>query len=79
MNKKVLYLLVALIVLLAAGAGYLFFSLDRQVKANQEMQELAELDKKEMENEYQQFANQFQRPEKDFAQKQNQQQCPRIR
>ena len=29
MNKKVLYLLVALIVLLAAGAGYLFFSLDR--------------------------------------------------
>lgn len=59
MNKKVLYLLVALIVLLAAGAGYLFFSLDRQVKANQEMQELAELDKKEMENEYQQFANQY--------------------
>ena len=27
----------------------------------------------------QQFAHQFQRPEKDFAQKQNQQQCPRIR
>ena len=59
MNKKVLYLLVALIVLLAAGAGYLFFSLDRQVKANQEMQELAELDKKEMENEYEQFARQY--------------------
>ena len=59
MNKKVLYLLVALIVLLTAGAGYLFFSLDRQKRANQEMQELAELDKKEMENEYEQFARQY--------------------
>ena len=49
MNKKVLYLLIALIVLLAGGAGYLFFSLDRQKRANKEMQELAELDKKEME------------------------------
>ena len=59
MNKKVLYLLIALIVLLAGGAGYLFFSLDRQKRANKEMQELAELDKKEMENEYEQFARQY--------------------
>lgn len=59
MNKKVLYGLVALIIVLAAGAGYLLFSLDRQKQANQEMQELAELDKKEMENEYEQFARQY--------------------
>lgn len=59
MNKKVLYGLVAVIIVLAAGAGYLFFSLDRQKQANQEMQELAELDKKEMENEYEQFARQY--------------------
>lgn len=59
MNKKVLYGLVAVIIILAAGAGYLFFSLDQQKQANQEMQELAELDKKEMENEYEQFARQY--------------------
>lgn len=59
MNKKVLYGLVAVIIILAAGAGYLFFSLGQQKQANQEMQELAELDKKEMENEYEQFARQY--------------------
>lgn len=39
--------------------GYLTFSLEKQKKANEEMQALAEMDKKEMENEYQQFANQY--------------------
>ena len=59
MNKKLTYALVAVIVLLMAGAGYLFFSLTQQKQANKEMQELAELDKKEMENEYEQFARQY--------------------
>ena len=59
MNKNLTYVLVAVIVLLMAGAGYLFFSLNQQKQANQEMQELAELDKKEMENEYEQFARQY--------------------
>ena len=59
MNKKLTFVLVAVIVLLMAGAGYLFFSLKQQKQANQEMQELAELDKKEMENEYEQFARQY--------------------
>ena len=59
MNKNLTYVLVAVIVLLMAGAGYLFFSLNKQKQANQEMQELAELDKKEMENEYEQFARQY--------------------
>ena len=59
MNKKLTYALVAVIVLLMAGGGYLFFSLTQQKQANKEMQELAELDKKEMENEYEQFAMQY--------------------
>ena len=44
---------------LVGCVGYLAFSLDKQKKENLEMQTLAELDKKEMENEYQQFANQY--------------------
>src|SRR5574344_546275 len=59
MNKNLTYVLVAVIVLLMAGAGYLFFSLNEQQETNREMQELADLDKKEMENEYEQFARQY--------------------
>ena len=39
--------------------AYLGLDLSKQKKANQEMQELAILDKKEMENEYEQFARQY--------------------
>lgn len=39
--------------------AYLYVNLDNQKKENKAMQELAELDKKEMENEYQQFATQY--------------------
>lgn len=59
MNKKVLYSLIIVIVLLVAGVGYLVINLDKQTRANEEMQELAALDKKEMENEYEQFARQY--------------------
>ena len=59
MNKKIILPLVAVIILLAAGVAYLGFDLSKQKKANQEMQELAILDKKEMENEYEQFARQY--------------------
>lgn len=59
MNKKIVLPLVAVIVLLVAGVAYLAFNLSKQQKANQEMQELANLDKKEMENEYEQFARQY--------------------
>ena len=45
--------------LLIAGVAYLANDLNEQKVANQEMQELAEMDKKEMENEYQQFATQY--------------------
>ena len=46
-------------VLLLGGIVYLSISLQQQKQANRDMQELAELDKKEMENEYQQFADQY--------------------
>lgn len=59
MNKKILIPLVVVIMLLIAGVAYLANDLNEQKVANQEMQELAEMDKKEMENEYQQFAIQY--------------------
>ena len=59
MNKKVLIPLIVAVVLLVAGVAYLAVSLSSQRQANKEMQELAALDKKEMENEYEQFARQY--------------------
>lgn len=59
MNKKILIPLIVVIVLLLAGVGVLYFNLHKQQEQNKEMTQLAELDKKEMENEYQQFANQY--------------------
>ncbi|MBM6993737.1 MAG: hypothetical protein I3J02_10840 [Prevotella sp.] len=59
MNKKILIPLIAVIMLLAGGLVWLYLNLDKQKQQNKEMVQLAELDKKEMENEYQQFANQY--------------------
>ncbi len=59
MNKKILIPLIIAVVLLLGGVAYLFVSLNKQKKANEDMQELAELDKKEMQNEYEQFAKQY--------------------
>lgn len=44
---------------LVGTVAYLYVNLDNQKKENKAMLELAELDKKEMENEYQQFATQY--------------------
>ncbi len=59
MNKKILIPLLLLIIALVCGVFYLAKGLTDQKKENQEMQELAALDKQEMENEYQQFADQY--------------------
>ena len=59
MNKKVIAPLAAIIAVLLAGVVYLGYNLIEQRQVNKDMQELAALDKKEMENEYQQFANQY--------------------
>lgn len=59
MKKKVVIPILVFIVLLLAGVGILTYYLFEQKEQNKEMQALAELDKKEMENEYQRFANQY--------------------
>ena len=59
MKKKILIPLVILILTLCGGVAWLFFNLEEQKQVNKDMQELAELDKKEMENEYERFALQY--------------------
>lgn len=58
-NKKIIIISAVIGILLLGGIIYLSISLQQQKQANRDMQELAELDKKEMENEYQQFADQY--------------------
>ncbi|MBR1389736.1 MAG: hypothetical protein IJ569_08965 [Prevotella sp.] len=58
--KKVLIPLLTLVILaLLGGLAYLFMNLQEQKQVNKDMQELAELDKQEMENEYERFALQY--------------------
>ena len=59
MNKKIVIALSIAILVLAAGIGYLLYSLHTQKQANADMKTLTELDKKDMENEYEQFAQQY--------------------
>ena len=60
MNKKVIIPIFAVLLVLLVGVVlFLSHSLNEQKEVNQEMMELAELDKKEMENEYQQFADKY--------------------
>ena len=59
MKKNILIPLVVVILVLLGGMGYLFMSLQQQKQANKDMQELAELDKQEMENEYERFTLQY--------------------
>jgi len=59
MKKSVIVLLGVVILALTGGLVYLFLSLQQQKQANKDMQELAELDKQEMENEYERFALQY--------------------
>ena len=59
MNKKVIIALIVLVLLLVGGVAYLMVNLNEQKQVNKEMRELAELDKQEMENEYEQFTRQY--------------------
>lgn len=59
MDKKFIIPMTAVIVLLLLGVVYLGYSLIEQKQVNQDMKELAVLEKTEMENEYQQFADQY--------------------
>ena len=59
MNKKVLIPLLVVILALFGGLAYLFMNLQEQKQVNEDMQELAALDKQEMENEYERFTLQY--------------------
>ena len=59
MKKFLVPLLTVVILALIGAAAYLFLNLQEQKQANLDMQELAELDKKEMENEYERFTLQY--------------------
>jgi len=59
MNKKILIPLVAVIIALVGGVAYLLMDLQKQRQANEDMQELARLDKQEMENEYERLTLQY--------------------
>src|SRR5574344_2590321 len=58
-KKKVIIIASVIGVLLIAGLAYLFMNLQKQRQNNEELQQLAAMDKKEMENEYTQFALQY--------------------
>jgi len=57
--KKYLIPLIVLCLALIGGLVWLYLDWDKQKQENREMLELAELDKQEMENEYQKFALQY--------------------
>ena len=59
MNQKILIPLIAVILCLAGAAVWLFLNLQEQKQVVQDMEELAELDKQEMENEYERFTLQY--------------------
>ena len=59
MNKKILIPLIVVILALLGGLAYLFMNLQEQKQVNEDMQELARLEKQEMENEYERFTLQY--------------------
>ena len=59
MNKKILIPLIIVILALVGAAAWLFINLQEQKQVVQDMEELAELDKQEMENEYERFTMQY--------------------
>ena len=59
MNKKILIPIIAVAVLLIGALVYLSVCLSKATQANEEMVQLFELEKEEMENEYSTFATQY--------------------
>lgn len=59
MNKKILIPLIVVILVLVGATAWLFANLQEQKQYVEDMKELAELDKQEMENEYERFTLQY--------------------
>jgi DNA repair exonuclease SbcCD ATPase subunit len=69
-NKKIIAVMVAacvVVILLCGGMAYLYKNLEAQKVENEEMKQLAEMDKLEMEDEYANFANQYNELKKQIA------------
>lgn len=58
-KKKIIVIASVVVVILCGCVGYLFYSLNEKSAEHEEMVKLAEMDKREMENEYAQFAKQY--------------------
>lgn len=58
-NKKIIVIASVVVLILCGGMGYLYYTLQQKNAQNEEMLKLAEMDKMEMENEYAQFAQQY--------------------
>ena len=56
MNKKLTATLVVAAIIVAGVIGFLIYTMQKQKAESAQMLELAEMDKREMENEYEQFA-----------------------
>ncbi|MBQ7419710.1 MAG: hypothetical protein IJV17_03095 [Prevotella sp.] len=59
MDKKIVTILSVVIGVLVIGMGIMAYYLNQQAQTNRDMEELATLDKQEMEGEYRQFADQY--------------------
>ena len=58
-KKTILTVAIAAVVLLICGLGYTIYALQQKNQENEQMLQLAEMDKLEMENEYENFARQY--------------------
>lgn len=58
-KKKIIVIASVVVVVLCGCVGYLIYSLNEKSAEHEEMVKLAEMDKREMENEYAQFAKQY--------------------
>ena len=59
MNKKIWIPTIIVVLILAGATAYLFINLNKQKEENAAIKELEDIDNKEMENDYQQFAQQY--------------------
>lgn len=58
-KKKIIIIASSIVVILCACLGYLYYAFQQKSSEHQELMKLAEMDKREMENEYAQFAKQY--------------------
>ena len=58
-DRKTSFIIIAVALVTLAVIGYLVFAMQKQEAESAKMLELAEMDKREMENEYEQFAMQY--------------------